>query len=406
MRSSPIIPAPNQFLSGIWQSITSFVPILGQQRSRVGKLGNNDFSYLDRNYDLEISEFPIRDPIKARQLIEMREYCPEVATAINEIADSVWSSEDGDDQGYGVAPTLNDNETKIEPEVERIVRRILEEVIPPTELEPAVEGMMGDGDAFASIGINLAKMQVSKVLFLPTWEMFRLESNDGQLWGFEQRKYLQGSDAICIHPIACVHWRYRRKKLYGRALFNESTEDWDRLKQGTDDLTAASRAIGVNPNLHIMPESCDEEYRKAYKRAYEAKKATGVVTDFYLTSGADVRKLAQQNPDLSALADNVLELRRRIAMRSRVPFYLLGLENKGAKEIAGQPALAYARFINRVRAYVTVGIRQVCNLELALSGIPQERWKYRIVWPTIYTNPYAPVLNSEANLQGIEDLDV
>ena len=37
-----------------------------------------------REYDLEVSEYPVRDAVRARELIELREYCPEVATAIED----------------------------------------------------------------------------------------------------------------------------------------------------------------------------------------------------------------------------------------------------------------------------------------------------------------------------------
>ncbi len=396
-------------LTKIWQGLTSLIasPILGQQRSRV-RLNNNDFTFLGREYDLEITEYPIRDPVKARHLIEMWEYCAEIATAINEICDSCWSSDDGDDQGFTIAPTLNDNTTPIDPEIEKILKRLIDEVIGGITLEPAIERMLIYGDAFCSISVSTKKMQIERILFLPTWEMFRLELNKGQLIGFEQRRFLQDESAIQFHPLTVVHWRYRRKTLYGRSLFWESSQDWENLKSATEDLAFASRAIGVNPNIHVMPGEVTENYRKAYKTGYEARKKLGAVTDFYLMYGADIRKVSATNPDLKALIDNVLMWRGRIVMRSRVPPWLMGMPTVGAREIAGQPALAYARFINKIRMNMTQGIKQMCDLELALAGIPKEKWQYRIVWPRIYVDPYAMQLNpqaDESNLAGIEDLE-
>ena len=409
MRSPLPIPGRNTLLERIWQSITSFnrTPVQGQQRPLAGYLTSTDDTALGRSYDLEISEIPIRDPQKARQLIEMYEYCTEVATAISEITDSVWSSDDGDDQGFGISPTLNDNETKVNPNVERILRRVIDEVIGGITLEPAAERILIYGDAFASLGINSRKMQVERVLFVPTWEMFRIEDNQAQLLGFEQRRYLSDSDAIRFHPIACVHWRYRRKTLYGRSLFHESVDDWKKLKAATDDLANASRAIGLNANLHFMPSCASEEYRADYKKNYEAKKALGAVTDFYLMNDADVRKLSQINPDLKALTDAVLVWRSRIVMKSRVPPYLMGLPNTGAREIAGQPALAYARFLNRVRASLSEGIKHILNVELALNDIPKRDWQYRLIWPRIATNPYGVNIQTddESNNPEIEDLN-
>lgn len=400
-------------LERIWQAITSFnrTPVVGTQRSlALNPLNTNGFTALSRQYDLEITELPVRNAQVARELIEMVEYCPEVATAINEISDSVWSSADGDDQGFAIAPTLNDNKTPVDPNVYRILQRLVDDVIGGTTLEPAAERILAYGDAFASIGVNTRKMRIEKVLFLPTWEMFRCEDNQGQLLGFEQRRYLANSEtAIGFHPVQMAHFRYRQKVLYGRALFYESIGDWHGLKDATEDLANGSRAIGINPNVHIMPACEGEDYRKAYKEAYEQKRSRGIVTDFYLANGADLKKLANINPDLKPLIDNVMMRRCRIAMRSRVPLWLLALPMDGAREIAGQPAMAYARFINRVRMALTAGIKHMCDLELALNGIPREQWQYRIIWPRVYVNPYAEQLNpteeGESNQSGIEDLD-
>jgi hypothetical protein len=55
-----------------------------------------------------------------------------------------------------------------------------------------------------------------------------------------------------------------------------------------------------------------------------------------------------------------------------------------------------------VRICFAKGIKQIINTELALKGIPQNQWHYDIVFPKIYTNPFA---EQDANLEGIEDTD-
>lgn len=337
----------------------------------------------------------------------MYEYCPEVSAAILEISDSVWSSDDGDDQGFTIAKTLDDNETKIDKQVEKILQRLIAEVIGGITLEPSAERILAYGDAFASIGVNTRKMQIDRLLFLPTWEVFRIEDNSGQLLGFQQRRSLLDNDSLDFHPITIAHWRYRRKTLYGRSLFYESIPDWEHLRAATEDLAAAARAVGTNPNIHIMPECAqDSEYVTTYKERYEERLKQGIVTDFYLMHGADIRKLSTINPDLAALASAVLMWRSRIVMKSRVPPWLMGIPAIGAREIAGEPARAYSRFINRVRMSVSAGIRQLCDLELALAGIPREKWQYRLIWPKIRVwGDVAELDSGEANTAGIADLD-
>jgi hypothetical protein len=415
------------------KNLTPFIPnllvesgdVTGHQRPLASYNAFADTTLIGRNYDLEITEFPVRDSKKARQLIEMWEYCPEIATAISEISDSVWSSDDGDDQGFTISTTLNDNVTSIDKNVYSILLEFINNFLHDTK--PAIERLLMYGDAFANIGLDVKNKTINKVLFLPTWEIFRIEDNqgnlgmlgeNGQIIGFQQRKYLtvnsnnlwqddNGRTEISYHPLSIVHWRKDRKTLYGRSLFYQSTGDWDALKASIADLQNACRAIGINPNLHIMPECADEKYRADYKAAYEYKKSLGSVFDFYLMNGADIKKLSSGNPDLTALANTVLFWRARIVMQSRVPPYLMGLPAQGARDLAGQPALAYARFINSVRMCFAQGIRQLCNLQLLLKGIPKEQWNYRIIFPKIATNPYGnnQLSNDESNLLGVEDLD-
>ncbi len=410
------------FLTRLWNNIVSSIPIIGRQRSITTYNYLDDTTAIGREYDLEISEYPIRNQEKAYKLIEMWEYCPEVASAIEIITNDVFSSDDGDDQGFSIGEFLNDDITKIDPKIKLILDNLIERLIGGLELERAVERMLIYGDAFASLGINFPTNKIEKLLFLPTWEIFRVEDNFGNLIRFEQRRYLANSfenkynnqsqnikqgEAIMYHPLQMIHWRFRQKTLYGRSLFFESISDWNYLKEATDDLAFASRSVGVNPNIHIMPDCTDEDYRKAYKLAYEEKKKTGMVTDFYLMSGADIKKLSSTNPDIKALSDTVLMWRTRIVMKSHVPPWLMGLPTIGARDIAGQPALAYARFINKVRMNLVQGIRQICDLELALNDIPKNEWNYKIIFPKIATNPYGnnAIIDDESSNNNIEDLE-
>ncbi|MEO1523106.1 MAG: hypothetical protein AAFU78_20350 [Cyanobacteria bacterium J06633_2] len=75
-------------------------------------------------------------------------------------------------------------------------------------------------------------------------------------------------------------------------------------------------------------------------------------------------------------------------MRSRLERWKFGNEMRGANDISGQPALAYARFINAIRGDFSEGIKQILHTELALKQIPEERWKGLLVlnYPRIYVN--------------------
>lgn len=413
MRSPYPTPGRNKVFEKIWRFLTFWnrTEIQGQQRPRAGWRNwtyYNDQTQNGRDYDLEIPEIPIRNPLLARQLIELRYYCPEAATAYDAINGDAWTSHDGDDQGFDIADTLNDNTTPVNPKIQEILRRVIREVLIPAEPKIIGERMLAYGDAFASLGVNTKSMRIERILFLPTWELFRLETKQGELLGFEQRALIQDPDPIQFHPLTVVHWRYRRDTLYGRALFLECLKDWCRIEQILDDIAEAAHNIGVNPNIHIMPCDYDEEQAEEYKQMYEKSKASKILTDMYMLNGGDIRKLSTTNPDVKALLTAAEFFMARFVRRSRIPPWMLGFPSIGAREISGGPERAYARLINDFRANLTSGFKHIFNLELALHGYSREDWNYRVIWPKFYVDPYQQQLDpsvDESNSPEIEDLD-
>jgi hypothetical protein len=390
---------PSKKVENLWSRITGAFKLLftGSQRPlAAAQFQRTDYvTTRGRNFDLEISEYPIRDPEKARELIEICEWCPEASKSIQILISSAFSSADGDDQGFTLSDTCND-ETPLDAMVYEIGMGAIGRVLTTSNLAMACERILSHGDCFAELSIDERASQVNGLMFLPTWEMFRVEVQ-GDLQRFDQRRRLWEENAeVSFPPAKIVHWRYRRKNIYGRSLFNESLEDWGRLKRSTEALLFASES-SIAADLHVMPEGADEAYLEAYRDTQQRERTDGIVTDYYTMSSGDVRRLSS-NPDLKALADSVLLWRSRIIMASGVPPYLLGLPALGAKEISGQPALEYARHVNWLRACLTEGIVQVLYTEFALKGIPEERWRgrIRIVYPLIAVNVFQG--QGEANL--------
>lgn len=365
---------------------------------------------LSRDYDLEIEDNFARSPELAKALWDIATNCSEAATCIDIIHNDAMSSADGSNIGFDIAPTLNDNETKIDAEINRILRRLIDEVLVFSGLERVGELMLTTGDAFVSVGVNTKRHMIDKLLILPTWEMFRVEDNQANLLKFEQRPSLLGDTVITIHPIACVHWRYRKQNLYGRALFRESLFDWCKLKPLLIAIEQAAMSVGVNPNVHILPCTATARDAEQYKQDYlRARNEQMLLTDFYMLHGGEVKKLSSVNPDIKALIDAANLYITRIVRRSRVPPWMVGFPSIGAREISGGPERAYARLINHFRQDITVGLRHLFNLELALHGIPKERWQYRIKWPLFYVEPFLNTAEDNEQFQakspGIHDLD-
>lgn len=422
MRSPlPTIGSPPLF-ERLWKSLTQFrrTSLTGSQRPIARNLGLST----RRDYDLEIKEYPIRDAVVARELIEMTTWCVEARSVLSYLARDVFSSSDGDNQGFSVADTLDDNLTPVNPEIRDIILDLLRRrnggdyVIGGNFLKKAVRQAVGWGDSFIEIsidreGISPSDYCVSNSIYLPPWEVFRVEDDRGQLLGFEQRRRLQDPDPIQFHPLSVVHFRYEQDYLYGQSIFLQSISDWAKLKDATFDLANAMRAVGCNPTLHILPESADESYRIAYKDNYQNMLMDGMITDLFLLAGSDVRKISNVNPDLKTLIDNVNFLRSRI-LPPGFPIWLMpGLDTTGAKDISGQPARAYARMRNDICSMVAESVRQIIDIEIVLKkGFDWyvENGKYRLVFPKFLISDSQatqgmPTEDDESNNLGIEDLD-
>lgn len=386
---APLRPKIIRYLSAIWDTIRGkgVAPMHGVARS-YSKHWRSENTAAGRNYDLEIHETPIRDQDgKTRELIELHEWCPEVNFAIETLVQDCLSSADGDDQGIVINEKIREGE-EVDAEVFSIGMALIDRLFHYCDLAIILERMLSWGDCFIELGIDINEMAITQLMPLPTWEMFRVEPA-GTLERFEQRRSYSGDDAIAFLPVKIAHFRYRRQNLYGRGLFGASLEDWARLREVTEDLALASREIGVNPTWHKIPADQDRRYLDAYRDNHQSQIAEGAIAHYYLMPGEEIGKVGDANPDLRPLIESVLMWRSRIVMASGVPPYLFaGLPTTGARDISGQPALAYARRINAIRAQVTEGVKQIIDTELALKGIPKDRWKYTIGWPKVSVSQF------------------
>lgn len=343
----------------------------------------------ERNYDLEVSEIPVRSALKARELIEIRENCPEAGLSVAIISDDAFSSVDGDD--YGVVVSENDiNGDRLDPQVYAVTSACLRRVLPLSTLKKVIDRMMSYGDCFGELAIETrGKRQVSAIQLLPTWEIFRVE-DQGVLERFEQRRYLHDKTPVIFAPAEIIHWRYQHDFLYGRSQWHQSVPDWLNLKKGIANYIQAGNDVGVNPTVHIGPQGTNKEWMINYRSLHQDSLADGVETHLYMANGGDIRKLANNNPDLSALREQVELFTRRFVGRSRLEAWKFNIFNVGAKDLSNQPSLAYARFINGIRGDLSEGIKQILQTELILKGIPIERWQglIKLSYPKIYVDIY------------------
>jgi hypothetical protein len=371
----------------------------GSQRS----LASSGILSMTRRYDLEIEENPIRNPRISRELIELNQWCYEVFHSLEMAADDTFASSDGDDQGWAIADTLDDEETPINAEVFAIAEELRQRkqsldshVIGGDKLKKALRWTLGKGDCFIELGIEREGLSpnkskdfgVNKSLYLPTFEMFRKETDQGQLIGFEQRKYLSDSDPdYFFEPEKLIHLRHSPEFLYGRSLWLPSLEAWTDVKRAADNLQRKADDIASDPTLYIFPGISEENKRK-FEQEIQLRRQSGTITDFVLTSDKhDIRKMANLNPELSGLINHLLQCRYRLIIPGFPSYFFPGLESKGGtKELSRSPDRRYSRMRYGWCQLLTSAIKQAIDTEIVLRKgfdwyTENAQNKYRILWP-------------------------
>ena len=377
------------------------------QGTKKSKFGN--FVYFNKENELPINETPLRTPDIARELIEIKEYSYEASHVVRYAMRDVFSSNDGDDIGWTIADTLDDNKTPINPEVKDIILDLIyrrtngEWVIGGGFLKTAIKRMLFYGDAFLEIAIDNPKDGIIQSRFLPTWQMFRECDDSGNLTGFKQKQW-SGEDEIYFLPSQVIQFSYDRENNYGTSIFKQSISNWANLKQASYNLAKSMRDNAINPNIHVMPEGTDNEYRLQYQNEFNSLSNDGIITNLFLDNGTIISKLTGDTSGLDKMLKYWLELRKSM-IPAGFPLWLFPcFEVSGGKDISGQPALAYKRMRNDFCSSLADGIRQVIDIELVLK-LGYEKWlkdgKYRIIFPKWDTN----IFESEDDISGIHDLE-
>jgi hypothetical protein len=361
-----------------------------------------------RRYDLEIQENIVRNDSRGmvHEICEAYEYCYEVVHTLNLAVNAVFCSTDGDDQGFTVAPDYNfgtdqsPDLVNIDPDVYSIALEVIrrqswvgEYVIGGRKLEKSLKQSLGLGDSFLELGLEREGIGrndwvVSRTMFLPPFEMFRLEDDHGNLKGFEQRSQLDDPDAIFFPPWKICHLRYNQSALYGQSAWKSSiaTGIWAKLKESTNNLANACRDLGFNPNIHEFPENTNRDNRDSYIKSSEAAKQSGMApTDLYPLPGMKISKLSSQNPNLQTLIDIMVEWRYRMMLPGLPLYFFAGVMNGSARELSAQPAFQHARLRNEWCGMLAQIIHQVIDTEIKLKK-GEDFWRekgrfYRIVWP-------------------------
>jgi hypothetical protein len=256
--------------------------------------------------------------------------------------------------------------------------------------------LLAYGDCFGNLALaDRPNKGVANLILLPTWEIFRIQDDRGFLIGFEQRRELDDRNPLAIYPGLVVHWRNGCFGLYGRSQFQECLSDWREYKRTLSDLSRIAHEHAINPMVFEFDASMGQAAIDAFKHETdEAYRSGDVIPRLYLPSAVKVTRTITRDAGIDQYLSNLRERRMVFVRGSGLPSWMFpGLDAiGGAKDISGQPALAYSRQINRLRQIVAEGIKQVLMTDLALRfGLEDDRVQQyrqlRLRWPEFHVRP-------------------
>lgn len=411
---------PMAFLDDIFGALSSVLPRRGRkpkaslQGSRIPLTVGAIQRY---SLELEVPDVAIR-PINqsletSYDLLEMMHWSYEVKNGLEYIARDVFCDASGRVGSWSVGPDIESGRSP-HPDVVAIATDLGKRysgktmVLGGSRLARAAIESLGLGDACMELaiekeGIGRNDYGISNSLYIPPLTVFIDEGVDGQLNGYWQRQKMTPSDGDrFLHPVKTLWFSYNKRGLYGSPSTLPSVPTWQKLKKCASDVEEAARANGIIPWLHIMPDDRGEDYKESYKQEYQSLRSDGIITDLFLSGGADVRKAATGTASIQSLIDYWLQLRYQMVPPG-VPLWFypgLGMDSATGKELANQPAAAYIRMVNSLRGMIGEEIRWAINLELILKrGIEfmLDNQHYDVVWPELEV---IPVTTNDVQKQG------
>lgn len=372
---------------------------LGLYGSQVSLAG---FTRYEERYNLEIEEIPIRTPVTAHQLIEMYEHSYTVRACLRYAANDAFSSSDGSDRGFTLGDIMSDGETPVPEDVMRVAIELFSRrtstynLVGGLRLQDALKPALGFGNAYMELGVgrlgeslNRSKdFAITETQFLPTWQMFNLQTRQGQHLGYEQRERLTESSfqdrlahegSLYFPSWKIVDFCHDRDRLYGRSVWNpeETRRGWSLVKEASENLKIASKELSHNPNIHILPPGTSRRQKRQYQDSHERHKQGGMISDYYLYPGAELQKMMSGNPTLASFVENLLYRRVEMVYPGMPLFYFPEFSRyiKGSRELNNQPALNYSRLRNSWCGMLADGIRRILDVELYLRLGPDRYYE-------------------------------
>lgn len=409
----------------VWESIWNFLGQFRRTKTLQGEQTPSNYPLgggltCQSPYDMDVKEPVFRDVERGTQLAQMVEWSYEVSHTLRLAKVDTFGSNDGDNIGWTVSETLEDDKTKIDPDFYAAILDLVQRrngpsmIIGGTFLQSVLSAALGYGDAFVELaiereGIGRSDWGISKSIRLPTYTVRRCETPQGELQYFEQLQRPWDNAPIEIMPVKIVHFRHNQNRLYGTSLWgNESVYHWQWLKNAAVNIATKARS-GINTRIHELPEDATPEDKQAAENDWRLLLSQGIPTDYWpYKRGTKINRIQGSEGSIDEQIKDFLQHRYRLIPSGFPAWYHPGLLLVGAKDISRQPTLLQARVRNSWCFMLSEGIRWVIDIELILKfGIDRflefkKNGGYRIIWPEFYVEGGENI--AESDDKGIADL--
>lgn len=385
-----------------WKTI--WTAISGGNQSAGGSIrgnatGSGASSHVFQNYRYDISQTPLR-PVRgsleySRDLLEIMEWSFEARVALSFLSRDPFLERFGRIGSWKVGETLDDS-----PVNEIILKRGMElrsrkynnrYILGGLRLRRAAKEAIGGGDSFLQMciekeGITKGRYSISRTMYMPPFSMFVEEDEYGEPAGYREQ-LTDGEDILFngFDALKILHFSYEQERLYGESALFQCIPTWRQIKRTRPATEKAVMQAGVAPWVHKMGEETTEDQMQRYIAKHEADRNNGFQSDIYIQHDFDFGK---PNANVDGVAEAIeyeQRLNRRMIPLGLPAYFFPGLsENqRGAKQISGQPAMLYARTVSTVRAMLGEKIKTALDIELALEyGMDfLLQNPYEIVWP-------------------------
>ena len=373
-----------------------------------------------RSLHLPVSEPMVRlilgDKDLTRDLLEIMEWSPEAIGAVGVLSGDTFQQIDGQTSSWSIAATRDglENGANTHPDVIAIAQEIRgrfsgkQYVIGGDRLQTVHANQLWLGDGYAEIELSKdgkSEYFVSQLLDRPSLQIFHSCEN-GKISNYQLRTgHGPDDEAFEIPWWKMLHLSHGGcQGRYGKPLLQSQIDAaWRPLKATAEDMLDVIRANGTAPWIHEYGQETTEQAKEVYQLQLEQERETRILTDLFIDHGGSVTRASGGDGAISAILEAAIHY-RTLMIPPGIPAWMFsGLKSgDAAKELANQPALAYARRQGSYRSQIGAQIKWVIALEIVLRksyDFYAKEGQFEIEWPKWFISGLEADLMSQAPAQ-------